>query len=370
MRGVLALVLALVPLLAACGQATSIDTRALVVGIAADKGSKPGELLYTFQIPSPQSLGGGGAGGGGAGNSFYYPSAQAPSLAEAISLVENRTSRDIYLGQLRIILVALDVPPTERDRLAQEEQRLGEVDHTEWVAFTKSAAAKLLPPPPSQEELPSMFYSTHFNCRTCQSTSLGVQAWRAGKELADPAHTATLPVVERKDGQYDIGTVASFRDAQPAVQFSRGESAAIMLALGQMQKGVMQAQTPLGTTVVRSLRAVSERRGGVDQGGRLRLSLSVDLTGEVARQPTRAVRITDEVGGMIAQATASQVEGVLRSAIAKSQSAGVDPFRFANALYTQNPELVQALGPWHRAFSKASVAVHVKVSVPEEGITV
>ncbi|MDA8346256.1 MAG: hypothetical protein M0Z66_12340 [Thermaerobacter sp.] len=364
------LVAALLPLLAlvGCGQATSIDTRALVVGIAVDKGQKPGELRFTFQVPSPQSLGGGGAGAGG--NNFYYPTAKAPSLAAAISYVENRTSRDIYLGQLHIILVALDVPPQERDRLAQEEQRLGEVDHTEWVAFSKPPAAKMLQPPPSQEQLPSMFYSTHFNCRSCQSTSLGVQAWRVSREYVEPGRTATLPIVRVADGQYDIGTVASFRSGEKPVVFNQTESSYLMLALGQMHKGVIQSQTPLGTTVVRSLGSKAKVDGGVDQHGKLHLSINLNLAGTIAQPPAKAMRITADVSRMIAQATAQTVEGGVASTIRKAQSAGVDPFRFARALYQKDPEALQALGEWHSAFSKADVAIHVKVTVPQEGITV
>ncbi len=369
MRRILGLA-ALLLALGGCGSATSIDTRALVVGIAVDKGQKPGLLRYTFQVPSPQSLGGGGGGGGSGGNKFYYPSADAHSLAEAISSVEDRTSRDIYLGQLHIILVALDVPPTLRDAFGREEQRIGELDHTEWVALSQPPAAKMLEPPSSQEELPSMFYSTHFNCRTCQSTALGVPAWKAAKEELEPGTTVTLPVVRTQDGQYDIGTVASFNTGQPAVEFTRPESESIMLALGQMYKGVVRSETPLGPAVVRSLRSNATKRGEVGADGVAHLYLEVRLSGVLAQIPPKADRVTADVSRMIAQATAASLRTQFAATVRKAQSAGVDPFRFGEALYQHDAARTARLAQWPAEFRRATVQMRTEVTVPREGVTV
>ncbi len=370
MRRVLAAALAILPLLTGCGNATSIDTRALVVGIAVDKGQKAGELRYTFQVPSPQALGGGGGGSGSGGNKFYYPTAEAPSLASAISLVEDRTSRDIYLGQLKIVLLALDLPPAQRDEFLREEQRLGEVDHTEWFAFTKPSAATVLSPPPNQEQLPSLYYSVHFNCRACQSTSMGVEAWKLDRDQMEPGHSASLPIIDITDGQYSIATLGTYNPGQATVVFNVSESAYIMLALGEMHKGVIEPTTPLGLAVVRSLGARTNRRGRVDSQGRVHLTLKVKMGGTIAEAPHQADRITPEISQMVSQATSDVIRTGLEEVVRKAQVHGVDPFRFGQAMYRQNPAAVSRLGSWPQAFSKAVVEVSVQVGTLRQGITV
>lgn len=367
MRRLLAAAVLVASLLSGCGEATAIDSRALVVALAVDK-AKSGNLRFTFQVPSPQSLGGGGAGSGG--NSFYYPSAEAKSFADAISKVEDRTSRDIYLGQLHMILVAMDLTPQERDRFLREEQRLGEMDHAEWVAFASPSAAKLLPPPPDQEELPAMFYATHFSCRACQSASLGIEAWRVSKDLMSPGRTATLPVVKMETGQYVIETVASFVPGGKPVEFSRKETQAIMLSLGKMYKGVVDVQTTLGSAIVRSLHAKTRRAAALDAQGRLHFSLRASLDGTIDRAPARSARLTSESTALIAQSTAQRVELELAAAIRKAQVSGVDPFRFASALYLGYPDAERGLGDFAAAFRGARVSVQVQVTLPHKGMTV
>lgn len=57
---------------AGCWDSVEIEDRAFVLGVALDKGSKPGELKMTYQIAVPRAMGGqGGASGGGSRTGLF-----------------------------------------------------------------------------------------------------------------------------------------------------------------------------------------------------------------------------------------------------------------------------------------------------------
>ena len=351
--------------LSGCGTATDpIDERALVLGIAADAAGKRG-IDYTMEIPSPQSLS-----GSSGGNEFYTVSAASPSLDAAISRMENKTSRDIYLGQMHVLILALDLPPLLRDPLLAEEQRIGETDHTEWLVLANGKAARVLPPPPLQERLPAFFYSTHFDCRGCQAVDYGVPTWRAEAELASPGGTAVLPVASREDGTIAIDRVAAVRRGEPPYVFNSAETIAVMTLRGKLGKGSFIFATPLGEAAVRSMSAKVSRQASIGADGRLHIRADVHYSGLVSRSPERVVHLTKAALAVVEQSCAQALTRRLMQAVHHAQKAGVDAFGFGEALYLNDPESYRKLGDFAQALRRADVEIRVRVRLPDQGIVV
>ena len=351
---------------AGCGRMTNpIDDRALVLGVAADAAGKD-KIKYTLEIPSAQSL----SGSSGGGNAFYLATAAARSFDGAISLMEDRTSRDIYLGQMHVLMLALDLPPLLRDRLLAEEQRIGETDHTEWLMLADGKAAKVLQPPPLQERLPAFFYSTHFNCRGCQSADFGVPAWRADADLSSAGGVAVVPVAKAEDGNIAIDRVAALRRGKPPYLFTPDETIAVMALRGKLVKGSFDFPTSLGEATVRSMTANVARTAVVGPDRRLHVSVRVSYQGLVAQRPGRVMHMTPVAIDAMRQGCAEYLKRHMLAAIGRAQRAGVDAFYFGQALYLADPEAYRSLGDFSRALKKAVVEVKVQVALPQQGITV
>jgi hypothetical protein len=362
------LLLLLLALVAAGGCARSaspIDDRALVLGVAADPGGQQ-TLKYTAEVPSPQSL----SDSSGGGNSFYDVAASARSLDAAISRMEDKTSRDIYLGQMHVLLLNLALPPKLRDRLFAEEQRIGETDHTEWLVLTDGPAAKLLQPPPLQERLPAFYYSTHFNCSGCQSADFGVPAWRAEADLAGPGGVAVVPVAKLEGSSIAISRVAALRRGEKPFVFSPEESLLVMAMRGRLGKGSLDFPTPLGPAAVRGMRATVRRTAAVGQDRRLHIAVDLSYTGLVALPPDRVMHLTPQALAQTRQALAEELTRRAVATVARAKQQGVDAFYFARALYLRDPEAYRGLGDFSRAFRKAEVGIRVRVQLPQQGIAV
>ena len=366
-RRLIALALAVLPL-AGCGIGAGIkpiDDRALVLGVAADKAAQ-GKIKYSLEIPSPQSL----SGSSGGGNQFYTVQAVAPSFDGAISQMENETSRDIYLGQMHVLILGADLPPLLRDRLIAEEQRLGETDHTEWFMLADGPAEKLLSPPPMQERLPAFFYSTHFNCQGCQSVDYGVPAWRVEADLASPSGVAVVPVGKASDGTIDINRVAALRRGRPPFVFTPAETESVMALRGKLGKGAFDFPTPLGHASVRSLKAKVTRNAVIASDRRLHVRVTLNYDGVVAQRPERVLHLTPGALAVIRQSCAKALTAELTATIKRAQKAGVDAFYFGQALYLANPEAYEALDDMSQALRHAVVEVQVHVNLPNQGIVV
>jgi Ger(x)C family germination protein len=366
-RHLIALALAMLPL-AGCGVSAGIkpiDDRALVLGVAADKAGQD-KIKYSLEIPSPQSL----SGSSGGGNEFYTVQAEAPSFDAAISQMENKTSRDIYLGQMHVLILAADLPPLLRDRLIAEEQRIGETDHTEWFMLADGPAAKLLTPPPMQERLPAFYYSTHFNCQGCQAVDYGVPTWRVEADLASPSGVAVVPVAKPAGGNIDINRVAALRRGAPPFIFTPAETESVMALRGKLGKGAFDFPTPLGHASVRSMQAKVTRSAAVASDRRLHVRVTLNYEGLVAQRPERVLHMPPAALALVRQSCAEALTAQLTATIARAQKAGVDAFYFGQALYLANPEAYAALGDMSQALRHAVVEVQVHVKLPNQGIVV
>ncbi len=351
--------------LSGCGRATNpIDDRALVLGVAADAAGKQG-INYTMEIPSPQSLS-----GSSGGNQFYTVSAASHSFDAAISQMENKTSRDIYLGQMHVLVMALDLPSNLRDRMLAEEQRIGETDHTEWLVLADGQAARVLQPPPLQERLPAFFYSTHFDCRGCQAVDYGVPAWRAEADLASPGGTAVLPVARVEDGSIAIDRVAAVQPGQPPHVFDQAETVGVMTLRGKLTKGSFIFPTPFGNAAVRSMRAKVSRQVSIGPGGRLHIRVHVRYSGLVSQSPDRVVHLTRAALSVVERSCAQALTRRLMLVVHHAQKAGVDAFQFAQAIYLKDPESYRRLGDFGQALRRADIGIRVEVRLPEQGIVV
>lgn len=349
-----------------CGSTSNpIDDRALVLGVAADPAGK-GEIKYTLEVPSPQSL----SDSSGGGNQFYFPTASGRSFDAAISRMEDRTSRDIYLGQMHVLLLARKLDPLLRDRLLAEEQRIGETDHTEWLVLADGKAADTLQPPPLQERLPAFFYSTHFDCRGCQSVDFGVHAWRVEADLASPGSVAVVPLASLQEGVIAIDRVAALRRGKPPFVFTPEETLSVMTLRGKLGKGSFDFPTPLGLASVRSMHAQVSRRASVDRDGKLHVTVQVSYEGLVAQRPAKVMHMTSRALAVMRQSCAEALTARLLLAIGRAQKAGVDAFYFGQAAYLADPEAYRSLGNFSQAFKQAVVELHVKVDLPQQGITV
>lgn len=102
----LILVLVLLMNLTGCWSKLELDELTFVYGLFIDVGEEPGTVEVTISSPLPNRLGSGAQeGGSGDGKSYSMVSKTAPTIPEAILLIQKDLSRKMEASHLKIIVL-------------------------------------------------------------------------------------------------------------------------------------------------------------------------------------------------------------------------------------------------------------------------
>lgn len=190
---VLLIFLFVFPLLSGCWDRMEIEERAIVLGIGIDKAAddmlpksdafsypsekklsitRTGLLKVSVQIAVPGRIPlgpGEGGGGGGGQKTVWVVNAVGNTIADAINVLQQRVSRPLFFGHLRIIVVSENVASKGIDNLNDYFRRNPEVRRTNWMVICKGEASKVMHASPQLERVPTLYLMTTMD----QSVKMG-----------------------------------------------------------------------------------------------------------------------------------------------------------------------------------------------------
>ncbi|MGC8487614.1 MAG: hypothetical protein ACP5QO_05255, partial [Clostridia bacterium] len=115
--------------LSGCWDQRPVNNRDVITTIGIDPGPQPGEYRWTFVFPNPttEPI---GLGGGPGGPEVFSTTVLARTLAGAISDAQNSNTRQIYLGQTRMVVFSTRLPAATWYQVMDALNRTGAVVET------------------------------------------------------------------------------------------------------------------------------------------------------------------------------------------------------------------------------------------------
>jgi len=359
--------LSLLVSLAGCWDNRPLDARDLVLAMGVGPGPHHQITVY-LAIPTPTGLTTGSAsadsgGSGSSGPNTYLLEGTGSDIGAAIADAQGTTSRDIYLGQIQLVLFSHRLPSYQFGRAIDWLTRAGTVSKTAFAAVAESPLATILSYQPAGTTLGPIYFLTLFTCARCQTVTLRRTIWSLEMRSVTPGYSYWLPAVDAKGPNYVVHRIIAYRGNQPVATLSPSETVALGYVLGKTAKGTLAVATPEGLVGLRSIQGTSTARVTWVKG-QMTIAVNLSLMASIDLMPS----------GTATPSHVGQVERAASQAVAKSalrvmqrlQRDGSDPEGFGRALFWVHPALAKH---WERLYRHARLSVTATTVVENLGDT-
>ncbi|MDA8192814.1 MAG: spore gernimation protein GerC [Thermaerobacter sp.] len=323
-------------LLLACGLSGCWDqltftsrASALLITIAAS--ARAGEWRWRFYFPNPtvtvssltQIK---------PKDQFYQVAVTADSLAQAYAKVQQRLARDLYLGQLQVIVWSSRIPVPTLASLLDAYNREGTVPKTAYMLLARPPLAQKVAVTP-QEVIPSVYLTSYFDCQVCQPEYFARTVWQTWDDLVTPGISPIVPYMESPAEVAQIGVLGT---AGPPILFSRRQTEGYAYLTGKVGKETLSLAEPGGRVTLTHVREtpvktrVTLGRHAINVRARIEVSATLGQWPRSQPLTPRTVRTTE-------QAAARVVLGKCLAAIAEANRTHTDPFGYGRTILFMHP---------------------------------
>lgn len=368
----LLLIILLAAPLAGCWDNRDPRRRAYVLGLAVDPAPDGSDdILVSVQVPIPAqsrpSGSGGGGGGGGSGEQpqFYLVEGRGPTVLKAMSRAQDEISREIFLGQIRSVILSDQLSEAQMDHVTTSLWLQPDIDESVYILQAKGRAAALLGKPVKLERLPALYFNNVFEAVRRMTVSEPVQMWQYWKMLSTDGWDPVLPIVELSpEGLLAVRGLGLLRNNLPVGSMNGDESQGFLWIMGRTRSGLVSVTTPEGRASARDLtvsRTLTVRF--VENKPVFRVEMRV--RGEISLTSLPGRKSTPNE--VIAEAVEKVIRGQVRAALAKAQQHGTDPFGFGKMLHYRYPQYYDRVD-WREVFPTVTVETVVRVDLVRKGI--
>lgn len=360
---------ALIAVLASgCWDTIEIDNRAIVLGLGVDLADDEGLLLVSVALPNPHAQVPGQ--GGGAEAQFITLSATGRTVREAGLNLESRISRQLFLGQLQVLIFSEEVVRTWDARdLFDVFRRSTRLPVNTYVLISRGNARDALVIETRQERLPTSHVRTFFE--TPGKPVARNLLWRLDKLFMSPSLNAFVPGIQVGEDppQIIIQDTAVFRGERMVGWLDARETLALLMVLGEAE-GLeigFRGEDDDDLIYVTDLAANSRIRPQVDGD---QISFSIDIS-------ARATAIEVEGRGIVRrqdvrdaeQRLAARIRAeVLRLMERLQKDLRTDVVGFAEELRAREPRTWdEVIDQWAEIFPDIPFMVNVKATLTGVG---
>lgn len=346
--------------LAGCGDAHAVEDRALVIAVGVGPGQQPGQETWTFVVPnvavtttSISSL--------SAGNQVYAVTVAAPSWGAALLAVEDRMSRDVYLGDLSVVALDTRLDTDQATAVMGALNQDGLIPKSFWVTASSGPVTKLLTQPTPQEVIPRYFLMVYFACRTCHPVDWATMGWEWWARRLTPGITPFAPVMTETPTGSRAETLAVYPPGRLPLLMPPEVASGFAYMTGRLAKGVLTGSIDGFHFALQRLRATPSHTLRWE-GSRVRVLEHIYVTGFLGA-PTPL----GTTGPWLARAerwAARRIVGDCLAAVAWADATQTDPFGFTRDAVLTVPTLAQDLAPgqvlWRPLTASVTVVVHLR----------
>lgn len=351
-------------MLTGCADSRPINQRTLVLAMGFDPSSNPQSFTVVFQAPTPSAATNStqGASSATGQSEVFSVSGQGRSLEQAFTQAQAQVSKDLYLGQLQLVVISDRLPASLLKRALNDLRSLGYLDKTPYVVTTPRSAASLLNQTTPQAKFPSLYFLSLFGCVPCQTDALGVRWWQFLVRLDTPGIDPYAPSATAFKQGYQVNQVALYRHYRYVTTLSPEQTITFGLMKGLAHKASIFL--PSWHATMAFLNGPSRLTTRVVQN-HIYAHWTIRLHATLEGVPPSSDN-SRQLQEMSAR-TAAIIARRATTLIALTQKEDVDPFGVGRMLSWQHPEAFRKFLPWHKTYPHVETTVDCVVQITNVG---
>jgi len=370
-RQKLAIVLLLVitaGLATACWDYRDLEERAFVVMIGVDRVEDG--VLVTAQLTVPILSTQADTTDTQQGQSPYrVVSARAPSVREALAVINSQTYRELDFGQLLVIIIGEELAREGLSRL-DWLVRSPRVRLTSFIAAARGEAAAIVSASTPAEPIPVLYLkNAYLGTFTRAPEVFAVTTWQAlMQRFYSPYEDVIIPGVATEPYGLNFAGLALFSNNRLVGWLDPRDTAELNTLMRERMSSRRSMEHP-SFGILEGL----VRRGAVSyrtraEGSNITLELDATLFMDVADAPALHVDSIEQLAEL-ENILARDAQQSYDRLLARLQELGTDPMGFGERLRrsTPNHPALTSSEAWKRAYSEATRNIEVRIRVRTRG---
>ncbi len=349
--------------LTGCWDQRSVTDRSMATVLDVVPTSKPGIFAWTYRFPnvavtvsSLPSI--------KPSEQYYAYTVNAASLAQSQTRVQHDLSRDLYMGQLKIVAWSSTMTTEQVTTLVNTLNHEGITPHTYWVVIGTPPLAKLFVVSP-QQAVPELYLSHFFNCRQCQPFKLGCHGWQFWAQTVTPGIS---PVAPYATNSMHISQVAVYGQSGRPHILTVHQTQGWAYLTDRAEKATLTLPTRQGIATLSRIHGTRSQQVRLVHGV-LRVTEKLKLTGMMSQIPAGAV-ISQEYLSHIQRLAEHAVRSRCLGALRVANRTHTDPFGYARTLLWTNNEATRGMPLSQLATLPIDATVTVRLKIVGQGVSV
>ncbi len=352
-----AVVVALAAMLSGCWDQLPYTSRACVLAIVIRR-LAPQRWAWTFVFPNP-NVTVSSISQIAPANQLYSVTVVAPTMAQAFERAQAKLARDLYLGQIELVIWSSAIRSQSLWHFLCAYNRQGMTPKTVFTLVEPNPLATQVPVTP-QETIPSLYLTKYFDCHSCQTIFLSRQMWQVWDNFLTPGISAVVPYAHRAQAVNQIAVYA--RGDHPPVIFSRDETKGWAYLTGRVEHDMIGYNTPDGPITVTDIHEMVKTQVALVHHGAV-VHTTVDLVGNLDQWPSAATVTAPELN-QVSRRVERIVLGWCLEALRRADQTHTDPFGYNRMLVFRHREWINVMHPgqweWVPIWAHVTVVLHIR----------
>lgn len=347
--GVLFLIISL-PLCSGCWDQQTPEDIGIVLGIAVSAHEE-----WTFLFPNPAVTISSLASLSNSGQ-FYSIAVKASSYQEALRRVQLQSSRQVFIGDLRLLVVSADLSADKLSPIIDTLTLDGVVPDKLWLVASQTTPSSVLLHLTPQTIVPSYYLARYFDCLTCQPANFGVRDWEWWDHRVTPGVSPTIPLVTPTATGGAVDQILVYPSQGPPLIMPRSATEGWAYLEDKMMHGTLTLPVDGQTYIVAPIRGqtalgVTLTAHGVDA------RVVIHAQGQIAGMPPNLI-VTQAIERDVDRAASRAIVHRCLEAIHWANQTHTDPFGYAERAAWQQDALAATIpsGQW------VHLPIHARVS--------
>lgn len=298
---------------------------------------------------------------------YFTLSGEGDSLVEAWTGIQQSTSRSVFFGQLRAIILSEEVVKNSVNDLMNFISRVPSVpSHTE-VLVTRSDPEKLLEMPTNTNFVPGNYIDLFSESPYKNTRAIPQDLWQVFEIIDNKTGDVYLPVIKASQKCWKIEGTVLFSRNRLAGFLNSDETGTLSILKGS-KSGFLSV--PLGNDKVIGLDqvdSVTSIKPEISKSGTVTFKIDSKLNGVLVETNPEIIHLSSKDRKQLEEKVEKYIEKRILGLLNKLQTVNSDPVGFGGKLKMGYPETWDKID-WHKVYPGAKFTVNTDFTIKGTGL--
>ncbi len=349
-----------------CWDVNEIDDRAVILALGLDF-TPEGKILTSAQIPIWMDIASRTLGGQAPEKPFIVKTSEAETVFGAIPGLQSKTARDLFLGQLKMVIISAPLARKGLKPLIDFLDRHPEIPPQVLMVVTEESAKEIIDSTLGSKEIPGLAVRYFLESPSKADLVYSLRVSEIMRAFLIGFEDAYMPVIsyDSREKTYVINGIGVFQKDRMVGQLNPIETRMFGFLSGRARNAYPSIQVG-GLATFRGVQSKVKTRA-IAVGDRISFIIQVRAEGFLADLTSAKGKFSPKDIQGIETKTEKEITNGMVKTIRRLQEMNTDILGFGELLRATKPEVWQRID-WDSEYPKVGVSIDCKFKIKRSGV--